>query len=131
MAKSSYVWSGSAWVEIASAFPQAHQRGIVNSALTSYTLGVNDTGKALVFSSSSPITLTIPDDSTYEFSIGQTFIVVQNGTGVVSITTEDVATVTSIVATGGTINTLGQYGVATLMKIDSDEWVVYGDLVSP
>ena len=130
MAKSSYVWSGSAWVEIASAFPQAHQRGIVNSALTSYTLGVNDTGKALVFSSSSSVTLTIPDDSTYDFSIGQTFVIVQNGTGVVSITTEDAATLASSVATG-TVDLNGQYAVSTLMKIDNDEWVVYGDIVGP
>lgn len=130
MAKSSYVWSGSAWVEIASAFPQAHQRGIVTSALTSYTLGVNDTGKAIVFSSSSSTTLTIPDDSTYNFNTGQTFVVVQNGTGVVSITTEDVATLTSSVATG-TVDLNGQYAVSTLMKISNDTWVVYGDIVSP
>jgi hypothetical protein len=130
MAKASYVWSGSEWVAIATALPPTHQRGIVDSAATSYTLGVNDTGKAIVFSSSSSVTLTIPDDSTYEFSIGQTFVVVQNGTGVVSITTEDVATLNSSVATG-TVELNGQYAVSTLMKIDNDEWVVYGDIVGP
>ena len=130
MAKASYVWSGSEWLPVASALPQAHQRGVVDSAATSYTLGINDTGKAIVFSSSSSVTLTIPDDSTYEFSIGQTFIVVQNGTGVVSITTEDVATLLSSVATG-TVDLNGQYAVSTLMKIDNDEWVVYGNIVSP
>jgi hypothetical protein len=130
MAKSSYVWSGSEWVPVASSLPQAHQRGVVYSAATSYTLGVNDTGKAIVFSSSSSVTLTIPDDSTYEFSVGQTFVIVQNGTGEVSITTEDVATLSSSVATG-TVSLDGQYAVATLMKIDNDEWVVYGDIVGP
>jgi hypothetical protein len=130
MAKASYVWSGAEWVAVASALPQAHQRGIVDSASTSYTLGVNDTGKALVLSNSSSVTLTIPDDSTYEFNIGQTFVVVQNGTGEVSITTEDAATLNSSIATG-TVALNGQYAVATLIKIDSDEWVVYGDIVSP
>jgi hypothetical protein len=130
MAKASYVWSGSEWVAVASALPQAHQRGIVDSASTSYTLGVNDTGKALVLSNSSSVTLTIPDDSTYEFNIGQTFVVVQNGTGEVSITTEDAATLNSSIATG-TVALNGQYAVATFMKIDNDEWVVYGDIVSP
>jgi hypothetical protein len=130
MAKSSYVWSGSEWVPVASAVPQSHQRGVVDSSSTSYTLGVNDTGKAIVFSSSSSVSLTIPDDSTYEFSIGQTFVVVQNGTGEVSITTEDVADLNSSVATG-TVALNGQYSVATLMKIDADSWVVYGDIVSP
>jgi hypothetical protein len=117
-------------VPVASSLPQAHQRGVVYSAATSYTLGVNDTGKAIVFSSSSSVTLTIPDDSTYEFSVGQTFVIVQNGTGEVSITTEDVATLSSSVATG-TVSLDGQYAVATLMKIDNDEWVVYGDIVGP
>jgi hypothetical protein len=129
MAKSSYVWSGSEWIAVASSLPQAHQRGIRDSDSTSYTLGVNDTGKAIVFSSSSSVTLTIPDDSTYEFSIGQTFLVIQNGTGEVSITTEDVATLNSSVATG-TVGLNDQYSVATLIKIDNDEWVIYGDIVS-
>ena len=130
MAKASYVWSGSEWIAIASAFPQAHQRGIAYKPDTSYTLGVNDTGKAIIFSSSSSVTLTIPDDSTYEFSVGQTFVIVQNGTGGVAITTEDVATLSSSVATG-TVSLNGQYAVATLMKIDNDEWIIYGDIVGP
>lgn len=130
MAKASYVWSGSEWLPVASAFPTAHQRGVESSASTSYTLDVNDTGKAIVFSSSSPVTVTIPDDSTFEFVVGQTFIIIQNGTGTVSVTTEDVADLNSSVATG-TVNLNGQYSVATLIKIDSDEWVIYGDIVSP
>jgi hypothetical protein len=130
MAKSSYVWSGSAWVPVASAIPQAHQRGIVDSASTSYTLGVNDTGKALIFSSSSSTTLTIPKDATYEFNIGQTFLVIQNGTGSVSISVESPAVLKSSVATG-TVELNQQYSVATLIKVDADEWVVYGDIVSP
>jgi hypothetical protein len=130
MAKSSYVWSGSEWIPIASAVPQPHQRGVVDSASTAYTLGVNDTGKAIVFSSSSSVTLTIPKDATYEFSIGQTFLVIQNGTGSVSISVESPAVLRSSVATG-TVELNQQYSVATLIKVDSDEWVVYGDIVSP
>ncbi len=130
MAKASYVWSGSEWIPVASAVPQTHQRGIVDSASTSYTLGVNDTGKAVVLSNSSSITLTIPKDLTYSFSIGQTFIIIQNGTGTVSITTENPAVLNSSVATG-TVELSQQYSVATLIKVGSDEWVVYGDIVSP
>lgn len=128
MAKPSYVWSGSAWVPVASAFPTANQRIVSYETGTSVTLDVNDTGKALVFSNSSPITVTIPDDTTYEFTVGQTFLIVQNGTGTVSVTTESAATLSSTVGTG-TVDLNGQFAVATLIKIEADEWIIYGDIV--
>lgn len=128
MAKPSYVWSGSAWVPVASSLPTANQRIVSYETGTAITLDVNDTGKALVFSNSSPVTVTIPDDTTYEFSVGQTFLLVQNGTGTVSVTTESTATLSSTAGTG-TLDLNGQFAVATLIKIDADEWVIYGDIV--
>jgi hypothetical protein len=127
MAKASYVWSGSEWLPVASALPQAHQRGIVDSAATSYTLGVNDTGKAIVFSSSSAITLTIPKELTYNFVIGQTFIVIQKGSGQVTVVAESGATLYSL---SSKTKTSGQYAQVSLLKIDSDKWVLSGDLTS-
>jgi hypothetical protein len=128
VAKPSYVWTGSAWLPVASAFPTAHQRIVSYELGTSLTLDVNDIGKALVFSNSDPVTVTIPDDSTYEFVVGQTFLIIQNGTGTVSVTTEDDATISSTAGIG-TVDLNGQFAVATLLKIDTDEWVIYGDLV--
>lgn len=127
MAKPSYVWTGSAWLPIASAFPTAHQRIISEEAGTSLTLDVNDTGKALVFSSSSPVTVTIPADSTYEFEIGQTFLIVQEGTGTVSVTGAVGVTLSGL-SVSAPVDIAGQYGVATLMKIDDDEWVIFGNI---
>jgi hypothetical protein len=130
MAKASYVWTGSEWLPIASAFPTAHQRFIQEVVGTSYTLGINDTGKSIVLFNSGSVTVTIPDDTTHEFSIGQTFLIIQNGTGTVSVTTEDEATLNSKVASG-TVDLDGQYSVATLIKVEDDEWVIYGDVVAP
>jgi hypothetical protein len=127
MAKASYVWSGSAWLPVASALPQTHQRGIVDSAATSYTLGVNDTGKAIVFSSSSSVTLTIPKELTYNFVIGQTFIIIQKGSGQVTVVAESGATLYSL---SSNTKTSGQYAQVSLLKIDSDKWVLSGDLTS-
>ena len=127
MAKPSYVWTGSAWLPIASAFPTAHQRIVSEEAGTSLTLDVNDTGKALVFSSSSPVTVTIPADSTYEFEIGQTFLIVQEGTGTVSVTGAVGVTLSGL-SVSAPVDIAGQYGVATLMKIDDDEWVIFGNI---
>lgn len=127
MAKPSYVWTGSAWLPIASAFPTAHQRIVSEETGTSLTLDVNDTGKALVFSSSDPVTVTIPADSTYEFEIGQTFLIVQEGTGTVSVTGAVGVTLSGI-SVSDPVDIAGQYGVATLIKIDDDEWVIFGNI---
>lgn len=127
MAKASYVWSGSEWVPVASAFPAAHQRSIVDTASTSYVLGNSDTGKAVVLTNSNPITVTIPADSTYTFPIGQTMLVVQNGTGTVTI---EGAVGVTVNGTGvsGSVDITGQYGVATLLKINSDSWIIFGNV---
>lgn len=127
MAKPSYVWTGSAWLPIASAFPTAHQRIVSEETVTSLTLDVNDTGKALVFSSSDPVTVTIPADSTYEFEIGQTFLIVQEGTGTVSVTGAVGVTLSGL-SVSDPVDIAGQYGVATLIKIDDDEWVIFGNI---
>lgn len=128
MAKPSYVWSGSEWVPLASSLPTANQRIVSYETGTSITLDVNDTGKALIFSNSNPVTVTIPNDTTYEFAVGQTFLLVQNGTGTVSVTIESPATLSSKVGTG-TVDLNGQFAVATLIKVEADEWIIYGDLV--
>ena len=127
MAKPSYVWTGSAWIPIASAFPTAHQRIISSESGTSVTLDINDTGKALVFSNSDPITVSIPADSTYEFSIGQTFLLVQVGAGTVTVTSELGVTLNGL-SVSAPVDIAGQYGVVTLLKVDEDEWVIFGDI---
>ena len=116
--KTSKVWTGSEWAGLAVAVANSQQKTISNQAGTTLTLN------------SSPIIVTIPDDASDEFLIGQTIVLIQNGTGTVSVTTEDVANLNSSVATG-TVDLNGQYSVATLIKIDSDEWIIYGDIVSP
>lgn len=128
MAKPSYVWTGTEWLPIASAFPTAHQRIMAYTNQTTYNLTVDDTGKAIVFSSSDPVTVTIPDDTTYEFVVGQTFLLIQNGLGTVSVTTESTASLSSTAGTG-TVDLNGQFAVATLIKVDDDDWVIYGDIV--
>jgi hypothetical protein len=127
MAKASYVWSGSDWVAVASAVPQTHQRGITTVTNTTHTLGVNDTGKALLTTNSSPVTITIPADSTYNFSVGQTFVVSQIGTGAVTIAAAVGVTLNS---KSSYVNLSGRYAEARLLKTASDVWLLSGDLSS-
>lgn len=128
--KTSKVWTGSEWAGIAVAVANSQQKTISNQAGTSLTLDTTVAADTFVFSSSSSITVTIPDDASDEFTIGQTVVLIQNGTGTVSVTTEDEADLYSSVATG-TVELDGQYAVATLIKIANDNWIIYGDIVSP
>mgnify|MGYP000184452422 CR=1 FL=1 len=125
MAKASYVWSGSEWIQVASAIPQTNQRGITTVNGTSYTLTESDTGKAIVFTSNSSVTLTIPSESTYDFSIGQTFIIIQYGTGTVTVSA---AAGVDLRSKASNVDTSGQYAEVRLLKIDTDEWILSGDL---
>ena len=128
--KTSKVWTGSEWAGIAVAVANSQQKTISNQIGTSLTLDTTVAADTFVFSSSSSITVTIPDDASDEFTIGQTIVLIQNGTGTVSVTTEDEADLYSSVATG-TVELDGQYAVATLIKIANDNWIIYGDIVSP
>jgi hypothetical protein len=124
MAKASYIWTGSEWLPVASAFPTAHQRFIKDSAATTYTLGVDDISKAIVFSNNSSITLTIPPESTYPFVNGQTFIVIQKGSGVVTVTAGSGVTLRS---KSSYVKTAGQYSEIRLIKIGTNQWLLSGD----
>jgi hypothetical protein len=127
MAKASYVWSGSEWIAVAGAVPQTQQRGISSSTSTSYTLGSTDTGKAIILTNSSAITLTIPAESTYNFAIGQTFLIVQNGTGAVTVAAAVGVTLNS---KSSYVKTSGQFAEVRLIKTASNTWLLSGDLTS-
>jgi hypothetical protein len=64
---------------------------------------------------------------TYNFVIGQTFIVIQKGSGQVTVVAESGATLYSL---SSNTKTSGQYAQVSLLKIDSDKWVLSGDLTS-
>lgn len=96
-----------------------------------YTIALADSGKTITVNSGSSVTITIPANATVAFSIGTKIDVVGLGSG----------TVTFGAASGVTINTKaplgtswlklnGQYAGATIMKIDTNTWVLIGDLKS-
>lgn len=122
MAKASYVWSGSGWVAVASAFPQANQRSIITTPAGSYTLSEQDTDKAIIFTSNTSVTLTIPLESSYTFANGTSFEIIQKGLGTITF------------ASSATLHyragyaTFGQNSTAYLRKIGTDEWILSGDL---
>ena len=69
-------------------------------------------------------TLTIPPESSVNFPIGSQIVVLQTNSGQTTIAAGAGVTVH---ATPG-LNLRDQYSMATLIKRDSDTWVITGDL---
>jgi hypothetical protein len=99
--------------------------GINQQSGTSYTLVLGDKDKLIEASNSSAITITIPQDASVDFPIGTTLMVVQTGTGQVTVSNSGI---TLVSATG--TKTRAQYSVASLIKRASNSWLLSGDLTT-
>ena len=91
---------------------------------TSYTFVSGDQEKLIEFTSNSSITVTVPENSSVAFAIGSSLDVLQYGTG--QITIQGAGGVT--VRTTALAKTRTQYSVVSIIKIDTNEWVLVGDL---
>ena len=89
---------------------------------TTYTLLLADAGKLLEISNAIGTTVTIPPESSVNFTIGQRIDVSQNGTGPVTI----VAGSGVILHTTDAPVLNSQYAIGTLIKIASNEWTFAG-----
>jgi len=92
---------------------------------TTYTLALTDQVKLVSCSNAAAITLTVPPNSSVAFPTGSQIIVYQAGAGQVTITAGAGVTIRS---NGTKLKLTGQYAVATLIKIGTDEWVAAGNL---
>jgi len=91
---------------------------------TSYTPVLTDTGTILTINNSSPITVTIPPNSSVGFEIGAKIDIVQTGTGQVTVQGGSGVTVNSTPS----LSLRAQYSAASCIKTDTDIWVLVGDL---
>jgi hypothetical protein len=97
-----------------------------NNKTTSYTPVLSDEGNVIEMDSASANSVTIPPHSSVAFTIGSSIDVFQKGAGQ-----------TTIVAGAGVtvLNTPGlkfrdRYSMATLVKRDTNTWIVSGDLTA-
>jgi hypothetical protein len=92
---------------------------------TNYSIILSDAGKIVEMSGSSPLTLTVPLDSSQNFSVGASITVLQTGTGQVTLAP------TGGVTLSGTpgLRLRTQWSSATLIKRASNVWVAIGDTV--
>jgi len=89
---------------------------------TSYTLVLTDVAKLISLTNAAAITLTVPTNASVAFPIGTQILLYQGGAGQVTVSSS--ATIRS---QGSKTKIAGQYGVAGLVKVDSDEWVLFGN----
>lgn len=115
-------------VDITGAITQGGAAGAQANAQTgtTYTLDATDAGKMITMNNAAANTLTIPANASVAFPVGTEIHIMQLGAGAttVAITTDTLnvdADFTKVLA--------GQYSVATIKKMTSTMWVIFGGLV--
>jgi len=94
---------------------------------TTYTLVLTDVAKVISLSNAASITLTVPPNASVAFPTGTQILLYQGGAGDVTITAGAGVTIRS---QGTKLKTNGQYSVAGLLKVATDEWVAFGNLTT-
>jgi hypothetical protein len=87
-------------------------------------LALADLAKLVTLSNAGAITLTVPLESSVAFAIGDRIDLLQKGAGQVTIVGAGGVTVN---ATPG-LKLRSQWSSATLIKLDTNSWVLLGDL---
>jgi hypothetical protein len=96
-----------------------------NRQVDSYTLVLADASKLVEMNKATANDLTVPLNSAVAFPIGTTINVGQYGAGQTTIVPFAGVTIRSA---GGALKLASQFSVGKLIKIDTDEWYLYGDI---
>lgn len=98
---------------------------VANRQISSYTLQLSDGDKLVEMNVGSANNLTVPLNASVAFPIGTQILIAQYGAGQTSILPTGGVNVRSA---GGKLKLTERYSAATLIKIDTDEWYLFGDL---
>lgn len=93
--------------------------------LSSRSLDFGDHRANLIVSSTSAITITVPNDTSVDFVDGSQVTIIRQGTGEVTITGESGVTIGSA---DNCKRLRVQYSAGTLVKVNTNEWILMGDL---
>ena len=97
-----------------------------NNQNASYTLVLADDAKLIGLDSASAITLTVPTNASVPFPLGTQILVRQIGAGRVTISPASGVTLATALSEN---KTRAQGSVAGLIKVGTNVWSVFGDLV--
>ena len=98
---------------------------VTNRQTASYTLVLSDADKLVEMNVGSANNLTVPLNSSVAFSTGTQILLAQYGAGQTTIVATSGVTIRS---NGGKLKLNAQYSGATLIKIDTNEWYLFGDI---
>lgn len=103
----------------------------INAQTSSYTTVLNDGGAVVTMTSASANIFSIPTNSSVGFPVGSSITIIQAGSGQTTIqaVTSGTTTVASTAATASAPKLRAQYSTATCLKISTDTWYVFGDIL--
>ena len=99
---------------------------IIEEAGTSYTPALTDYGKMIILANTTPITITIPTNSSVAYPIGTQLDFFQAEAGSVTFGGAGV----TILSKNGDLSVNGQYVGVSLIKRATDTWILIGDLTT-
>jgi hypothetical protein len=98
---------------------------VTNRQTVNYSLVLADNGKLVETNVGAANTITVPPNSSITFPIGTKIDIAQYGAGQTTIVPGIGVTVRSA---GGALKLSAQYSGATIVKIGTDEWYLFGDI---
>lgn len=98
-----------------------------NRQTASYTLVIGDADKLVEMNVATANNLTIPLDSTVAYSIGTQILIAQYGAGQTTVVATSGVTIRS---SGSKLKLNARYSGATLIKIATNEWYLFGDIAA-
>jgi hypothetical protein len=102
--------------------------GINAQSGTTYTTVLADNGKLVTQTNASPITTTIPPNSSVAYPVGAQINVAQLGAGKVTFAQGAGVTIVSTGATASAPALRAQYSTATAVQTATDTWLIMGDI---
>jgi hypothetical protein len=127
------VWDGATWQPntptaiTAADVGAAPLNTTVAFKTANYTFALADSGRQITFDAASAVTATVPTNATVAFPIGTTIDIAQTNVGQVTIAPASGVVVSS---RDSATKLYGRYSVASIRKVDTDSWLLFGDVTA-
>lgn len=94
-----------------------------------YTLQLSDANSFVEFDhDANAVTVTIPTNAVVAFPIGTVIQIYQRDTGTVTVTPDSGVTLQSVGGVAGARDLSGRWAEVSLLKRDTDDWAIAGEL---